>query len=558
MQAIARTTNMPAALNVPALPPAPNFSAVPPVHVTAQGDLIKSDAPTLSTSPTSVSPTSASPTSPTSGGSSKLSTSTTQSSSDASLRPPRPVRAGEHVLIARLAPHTDFSSVVNMERGPDRREATFKLLTAHAQETQKPVIELLDKLRAERKVYTYESMFLPNAVLVDPVPEHAASVRQALEGVATINAVVKNSLWAVKTKANSRDDLLGDMMTAVGGGTAGTKSDPSNPVKVPGRGPAWGVEKVNADDLHKKRVTGKGITVGIVDTGLDSHHPAIEGHYRGSKRFSKKQEHEYNWLDPFNLTGAPFDDDGHGTHASGSIVGGTRDYTLGVAPGAKIIAAKGIRGDGYNDTVATLKATQFMLAPTNTQGRNPDPRKGADVVNNSWGNSINSLDETFRETWKGWIAAGIIPVASAGNEGPKPGTLGSPGGFAEGISVGATTPKDLVTDFSSIGPSKLSPGKFVPLIAAPGADIVSSTPGNGTDAMSGTSMAGPHVAGAVALLLSIKKNASLDEIKRALARTAVDIATEGPDINSGYGRIDVAAAAAYLKSGKAATDTLDV
>ena len=461
----------------------------------------------------------------------------------APLPPPRPVRANEHVLIARLAPVKDFGKIVDMPRGADRREAAFDLLSEHAAKTQRPVIELLEKLRAEKKVRTYESMFLPNAVLVDPVPEHEKAVRQALEGVASINKVVQNGLWSVDTTPGEGLQALDIAADAAG----------ATPPKEP-RGAAWGVRKINADKLHRQGITGKGITIGIIDSGLDSHHPAIEKHYRGSKRFSSQQEHEYNWLDPFNFIGVPYDDSSHATHASGSMVGQTRNYTIGVAPGARLIAAKGIRGDGMNDTVATLKAGQFMLAPTNTAGRNPDPRKGADIVNNSWGNSLDQNDETFRETWKGWIAAGIIPVASAGNEGPNPGTVGSPGGFSEGISVAATNEGDHVTEFSSVGPSKLSPGEMVPLIGAPGRDIVSSIPGNGTAPKSGTSMAGPHVAGAVALLLSVDHDASIDEIKRALTKTAVDIDTEGPDPSSGYGRIDVEAAVKYLKAGKAKAD----
>ena len=124
--------------------------------------------------------------------------------------------------------------------------------------------------------------------------------------------------------------------------------------------------------------------------------------------------------------------------------------------------------------------------------------KRPDIVNNSWGGG--PADEFYLEVVQAWRAAGIIPVFSAGNAGPQCETGGSPGDFLESFSVGATDVGDDIAEFSSRGPSPF--GKVNPDVSAPGVDVVSSVPGDGYDSFSGTSMAAPHTAGTLALLLS--------------------------------------------------------
>jgi bacillopeptidase F len=260
--------------------------------------------------------------------------------------------------------------------------------------------------------------------------------------------------------------------------------------------------------------------------------------------------HDYNWFDAISGKATPYDDGEHGTHVAGTVAGGTDQRAIGVAPGARIIAAKALMKNGLNTTVATLEALQWMLAPTDTQGRNPDPRRGADIVNNSWGNA-DQADATFIETWKGLLAAGVIPVSAAGNSGSRAGTVSPPGSYPMGISVGATNSSDKVTGFSSRGPSKFDPKAVVPLVSAPGGGVTSSVPGGGYSRMDGTSMASPHVAGAVAILLQAKPTASYEEIVAALTSSATDIDATGPDFNAGYGRINVDKAVAALLAGTA-------
>ncbi len=208
----------------------------------------------------------------------------------------------------------------------------------------------------------------------------------------------------------------------------------------------------------------------------------------------------------------PYDNQGHGTHTMGTIVGDMK-YGFGVAPGAKWIAAKGCRdGSCLDHGIAT--SAQWVMCPTRVSDRNqnsPDCSKGADVVNNSWG--CGSGSTFFRPYVNAWIDAGIIPVFSNGNAGPICGTAGAPGEFVDVMGVGAVDVTGELASFSSRGPGVGSVLK--PDFVAPGKSVNSTTSRIGARenpdrfaVNSGTSMAAPHVAGVAALMLSV--NPSLD------------------------------------------------
>ena len=193
----------------------------------------------------------------------------------------------------------------------------------------------------------------------------------------------------------------------------------------------------------------------------------------------------------------------------------------GVAPGASWIAAKGCEDLGCSSE-SLLSAGQFILAPTDLEGNNPDPSRRPDIVNNSWG-SDDPNDTFYLETVQAWRAAGIIPVFSAGNAGEFGcGTAGTPGNFTQVISLGATDIDDNIASFSSRGPSPTD--KVSPNVSAPGVDVVSSVPGGGYAAFSGTSMASPHATGTIALMLSSKPSliGDFDAVLDLLNLTAID------------------------------------
>lgn len=464
-----------------------------------------------------------------------------------------------NVLIARLDARADLSDEARLPRGPERRAAVWKDLVATATSSQAPALERLEQLQAAGDVTAVESLAMPNAILVTAADGRHQSVRDALAGVANISDVSENRLWSVQgigaeaapTSPGSAGAAAGAAHLAYARGFVDGPAwlDPSAGRRAEARAAdppvAWGVERIGAPRAWESGVDGSGVTIGIVDTGLDTSHPAIAGQYRGT-RTDGSQSHDYNWFDPFSRSSAPSDDGEHGTHVAGTSAGRAPHRAIGVAPGAKLIAAKAIDGAGYNSTAATLQALQFMLAPTRTDGSDPDPARGADVVNNSWGNA-DQADTTFVDSLAAMKAAGIEVINAAGNEGPATGTVSPPGSYPGYLSVAAGTERDAVAGFSSRGPSRFAtPEEMTPNVTAPGAGIVSAVPGGRYQKASGTSMAAPHVAGAVALLLQAKPQATHDEIVQALTRSAVDIDRPGPDNAAGFGRIDVPAALEWL------------
>ncbi len=316
----------------------------------------------------------------------------------------------------------------------------------------------------------------------------------------------------------------------------------------------WNVARIGADQLWDRGITGQGIVVGSIDTGVDFRHPALVRQYRGNT--GTGFVHDYNWWDPLRQCPGkgPCDLEGHGTHTVGTILGGDGRGPLlddiGVAPDATWIAAKAC--DFFCSEFALLSAAQFLLAPTDLAGNDPDPDRRPHVVNNSWG--IDFFDPFFFQAVEAWRAAGIFPVFSNGNAGPACGTTGSPADYPGSFAVGATDLADRIAWFSSRGASLL--GVVKPNITAPGVAIRSSVPGEGYAVFEGTSMAAPHVAGAVALLWSANPELRRDLQRTAFAleSTAVNVidttcgGAPGGDPNNVYGEglLDVAIACAVF------------
>jgi subtilisin family serine protease len=312
----------------------------------------------------------------------------------------------------------------------------------------------------------------------------------------------------------------------------------------------WNVGAVQAptvwDDLS---VAGEGIVVANLDTGVQFDHPALVNQYRGN--LGGTFDHNYNWFDPSNVCGnpstVPCDNNQHGTHTMGTIVGddGTGGNRIGVAPGARWIAVKGCEYSSCS-TSALLAGGQWLLAPTDLTGQNPRPELRPNVVNNSWGGG--GQNPWFRDIVTAWVAAGMFPVFSNGNSGPSCGTAGSPADYAESYAVGSHNSAGAISSFSSRGSAASALVK--PDIAAPGEGVRSSVPGNAYGVLSGTSMAGPHVAGAVALMWSAAPSLVSDVAgtRDILDRTAVDVANlacGGTDADNGVwgeGKLDALAA----------------
>ena len=294
--------------------------------------------------------------------------------------------------------------------------------------------------------------------------------------------------------------------------------------------PEWGIHRIRADEVWASlNVTGTGVVVANMDTGVDWQHPALQAAYRGYGK--GLANHVGNWLDATDAGAQyPIDPFGHGTHVMGTIVGAGG---IGVAPGARWIAVRVLNASGVGFDSWIHSGFQWILAPGGDASLAPD------VLNNSWGNELNN-DTTFQNDIRALRGAGIFVVFSNGNNGPSEGTVGSPAALPEAFAVGATDSQDEVASFSSRGPSPLAGVR--PLVAAPGVAVRSAVPGGGYADYNGTSMAAPHVAGAVALMLSADPSLSITSTAYALTRTAVPLSTTLPNNDSGYGRIDAYAA----------------
>jgi len=286
----------------------------------------------------------------------------------------------------------------------------------------------------------------------------------------------------------------------------------------------WGLEKIGLTQIRQEFpfVDGTGISVGVLDTGVQSKHPELSGKVTHFRDFVNGLPHEY-------------DDHGHGTHVSGTIAG----KDVGLAPKSKILMAKifGAVGGGKDSTI--LEAMQWQFDPDGDPTTADYPR----VINNSWGadieEGIHDIEEflPYHLAIQTWINGGIVPVFAAGNSGKSPN--GMPGGLPDVIAVGAINANSELADFSSIGPNLWKIGQTIitlmkPDVSAPGVGIASSLPGNKYTQWDGTSMATPHVSGAIALLLQVNPKLTVAEVKQLLLETSEKKA----DNQFGYGIVN--------------------
>lgn len=299
--------------------------------------------------------------------------------------------------------------------------------------------------------------------------------------------------------------------------------------------PEWGIQRIRADQVWAAfNITGAGVVVANIDTGVDYQHPALNPNYRGNVGKGLYQ-HVGNWFDATDGGAVyPYDGHGHGTHTLGTLAG---QGGIGVAPGARWIAARALNSQGYGYNSWIHAAFEWILAP------NGNPALAPNVVSNSWGSSAGYLTE-FRADLVRLRQAGIIAVFSAGNGGPGARTISSPAALPEAIAVGATDSDDVVAWFSSRGPSVWEQVK--PDIAAPGVNVRSAAPGGAYATGSGTSMAAPHVAGVAALLLAARPDLSITATLYAITSTALPLGNPVPNNDTGWGLVDAYAAVQFV------------
>jgi subtilisin family serine protease len=387
----------------------------------------------------------------------------------------------------------------DMESKEERGKFVYKALVANAKSSQRSLTAWLKARKIQFKSY-----YLGNAIaIVDATPEIIGQIaaRPDVQRVVADPKVRMKMPTPEQRERNGFLERLDEPATGIG----------ENLVKI-GANRVW-------SELGTR---GEGIVVAGQDTGIQWDHPALKASYRGWD--GGKADHTYAWHDAIhksmdpeveNSCGydlkVPCDDNGHGTHTLGTVVGDDGGANkIGVAPGAKWIGCRNMDA-GVGAPHTYLECFEFFLAPypqggnAATDGR---PELAPHVVNNSWGcdESENCDGSEFLTVLKSLEAAGIMIVASAGNNGPSCSSIDSAPAHHtdETLAVGAHDHRtDKIASFSSRGPSIFDNGTG-PDVTAPGVDVRSAVPGGSYagSGWSGTSMAGPHVVGQVALMWS--------------------------------------------------------
>ncbi|MFC5831836.1 S8 family serine peptidase [Nonomuraea insulae] len=411
-------------------------------------------------------------------------------------------------------------------------------LKASAEPVQDPIVAFV-RSRGDQVVNTF---WLKNMVLVRATPDTLT----ALTGLDLVDRIIPNFTLS----APEPDKAVTPKTTA--------SAQPTT----------WGIAKIGADRVVKERgLTGKGVRVAVLDTGIDITHPDLKGKLVSDADADPK--HPGGWIE-FDADGKPVpssephDSSYHGTHVAGTIAGGDASGTqIGVAPGAELMAGLVIPG-GQGTLAQVLAGMQWALAPYAADGS--PAGEPADVVSMSLG--ATGYDDELVEPARNIYRAGAFPSFAIGNDCP-PGGSSSPGNVYESVAVGATDADDAVPDFSCGGvvkrtdwfdaPPEWPESYVVPDLAAPGVDVLSSYPGGGYTSLNGTSMATPHVSGTVALMLEARPGLTVDATEEILLGTSAGDDTYGarPNARIGQGRIDAyaAVAEAALTSGVRGTVT---
>ena len=436
-----------------------------------------------------------------------------------------------------LADQADLSAAANLPTKTEKSRFVYQTLLEKAQRTQGPILQWLRDRNIE-----HQSFHIVNAILVKGTREIADTLA-ARSDVARVegNPRIQNQL--------PQPEPVDESPSASGARPATIEP---------------GIQYTHAPDVWGLGFTGEGIVVAGADTGIRWTHNALKPHYRGWD--GQNADHDYNWHDSIhdsvgnpcgNDSTEPCDDVGHGSHTVGTMVGDDgAGNQIGMAPGAKFIGCRNMDA-GVGTPARYIECMEWFLAPTQIGGGNPDPTKAPDITNNSWhcppdeGCSFDTLQAAVEAQ----AAAGIMMCSAAQNAGPSCSTVENPPGIYEATySVGAlNTGTDTIASFSSRGPVTTDgSGRIKPDIAAPGNPTRSCT--NDTDssyaAFAGTSMATPHIAGAMALLWNAIPSLrhQLTASRDAMNNSAVHISSTqcgdaGPPNNVyGWGRVDILAA----------------
>ncbi|MBI1801151.1 MAG: S8 family serine peptidase, partial [Chloroflexi bacterium] len=281
------------------------------------------------------------------------------------------------------------------------------------------------------------------------------------------------------------------------------------------------VPLIGAPQLWPSGLTGKGIKICIVDTGIDLDHPDFAGRIAATRDFTGE---------------GVKDGHGHGTHVASTAAGSgaaSNGKYRGVAPDANLLIAKVMTANGAGSTSDVMAGVEWAV------------QQGAHVINLSLG-SDGSCDgsDALSQTCDAAVQRGHAVCIAAGNAGPNAATVGSPGCAHQAITIGATDDDDAIASFSSRGPT--ADGRVKPDVCFPGVRIVAArakgtSMGRAVDdfytSASGTSMATPHASGTCALLAQAHPSTTPAQVKDALMKTAKNLRLDGNVVGAGRAQV---------------------
>jgi bacillopeptidase F len=395
-----------------------------------------------------------------------------------------------------------------------RHEFVLGEARALAESTQGDLLAELEALRADGLVGSFRTFWIVNAVAVSAVP----SVFERLALRPDVDMIYYDA--PVELRLGWKDEPAGGAAAPL----------PYYPGQI----------CINVGSAWDRGYKGVGRIVAAFDTGVDGDHEALADKWRGAQPDVPWNE---AWYDPYTGSTFPWDSGSHGTHVTGIMVAiPPTGEPIGIAHEAQWIAA-GIL-IGYNVS-AIISAYEWGADPDENPGTIDDV---PDVVNNSWGTS-GDCDATFWGAIDVVEAAGVVNTIAVDNTGPAPGSVNSPESRAAtpyvNFGVGNVNPHAEgcpIANSSGRGPSPCDGVSIKPEVTAPGTQIYSTTPGNNYASFTGTSMACPHVSGAVAILRQANPDLTVDYVKQVLMETARDQGSAGEDNTYGWGVIDVGAA----------------
>lgn len=453
-------------------------------------------------------------------------------------------KALNNEVLIKVRGKADLSAAAQFQSREERGQYVFTTLTAHADQSQADLVAYL-----REHAISFQAFYITNLIAASGV---SAEQIRTLSQRPDVEKIYANPQVKMSPPIKSPE------------------------LESPAKGIGANITKTGADQVWSRyHIKGAGIVIANQDTGMQWDHPALKAHYRGWNAATGTASHDYNWHDAikqslgngetnkcgYNLQ-VPCDDDQHGSHTTGTVIGDDGgDNKIGMAPEATWIGCRNM-DSGIGKPSSYIDCFEFFLAPYPLNGdprRDGDPRKAPHVINNSWGCSTDegcSADEIV-PVLEALKAAGIFVVASAGNDGSSCSTIKDPPAYHSALtfSVGAFDHRSgTIASFSSRGPSTFD-NAIGPDVSAPGVSVRSSVPGGAYDgSFSGTSMAGPHVVGAVALLWSADRSLignieATSDVLRNTSDAKTSSQTCGgvsgsarPNNTYGYGNLNILAA----------------